>query len=95
MSISRKCPICPSSSSFFSARRRALGLSPQELARRAGLPVNAIERLENGQFLPAPSQAYPLGLALQVDPVEFSAGIVTLLLLHPEFLLEHIAGGTA
>ena len=87
-------PICPLSS-FFSARRRALALSPQELARRSGLPVNAIERLEKGQFLPAPSQAYHLGLALQVDPFEFSAGMVTLLLLHPEFLLEHIGGETA
>ena len=90
MSITQKCPILPFSSfsSFLSTRRRILNLSVADLARRAALPVDVIERLEKHQFLPSPSQAYRLGAALQVDPVELGEWTMILLLQHPEFLLE-------
>ena len=76
---------------FLSARRRALGLSPTDLAASCDLAPNATERMEHGQFLPSPSQAYQLGLTLEVDPVELGRRATSELLLHPEFLCEHVA----
>lgn len=89
---------CPSlTSSFFfsstiSTRRRGLQLSAAQLARRAALPVSVIHRLEQGQFIPSPSQAYRLGFALQLDnPAAFAEQTIGLLLRHPHYLLEHMA----
>lgn len=83
-------------SSFFSARRRALGISAAELARRAAMPAATIERLEKGGFIPSPGQAYRLGLALHlIDPAELGEWTLTLLFQHPQYLLEHLGAGSA
>ncbi len=77
-------------------RRRALQLSCEQLARRAALPVETLERVERGDLILPPSQAYRLGLALQLkDPVAFAEQTVTLLLFHPQYLLEHLDAGAA
>ncbi len=88
MSISR----APSSSlpDFIFARRRALGLSVAELAEGCALSREAVGRLEQGRFLPSPSQAYQLALVLGVDPVGLGRWATTELLFHPEFLVEHV-----
>ena len=94
MSIREKCSDRPFSS-FLSTRRRTLNLSIPDLARRAALTVNAIERMEKDQFLPSPTQAYRLGAALRVDPAELGERAVILLLQHPQFLLEHMRQAAA
>jgi transcriptional regulator with XRE-family HTH domain len=76
---------------LLSDRRRALNYSPEDLSARCGLPAETIELLERGQFLPSPSQAYQLALALDIDPVGLGSWAMTELLLHPEQLAEHIA----
>ena len=55
---------------FLSARRRTLGLSPADLAARCDLTPDTIERVAQGRFLPSPSQAYQMVLALGLDPVD-------------------------
>jgi DNA-binding XRE family transcriptional regulator len=89
-----KQPITTSLSSFASfiyTRRRVLHLTPVHLARRAGLPVETVELLEDGKLVPSPSQAYRLGVALHVvDPAAFAESAVSLLLLHPQYLLQCI-----
>ena len=85
--------------SFFSSissRRRALKLSDAQLARRAALPLETIGLLQKGTFIPSPSQAFRLGVALQlVHPAEFAENAMCLLLLHPQSLLEHFDAGAA
>lgn len=94
MSITNKCSIRPFSS-FLSARRRNLNLTLPDLARRAALPIETLELLESGEAVPSPSQAYCLGAALRVDPTELGEWAVTLLMQHPQFLLEHVQRATA
>ncbi len=85
--------------SFFStisSRRRTLKLSDAQLARRAAMPLETIGLLQEGMFVPSPSQAFRLGVALQLfDPVEFAEEAMCLLLLHPQYLLEHFDAGAA
>jgi hypothetical protein len=85
--------------SFFStisSRRRTLKLSDAQLARRAAMPLETIGLLQKGSFVPSPSQAFRLGVALQlVDPAEFAEKAMCLLLLHPQYLLDHFDAGTA
>jgi hypothetical protein len=54
--------------SFLCARRRNLGLSPASVAAFCDLTPELMERIERGHFLPSPSQAYRMALAL-TDPV--------------------------
>lgn len=99
ISMNKTQPTTPSLSSFssiISSGRRALELSTAELARRAALPVAFIQRLEQGKFIPSPSQAYHLGVALQmVEPAAFAEQATCLLLLYPHHLLEHFDAGAA
>lgn len=85
--------------SFFStisSRRQILKLSDAQLARRAAMPLETIGLLQEGTFVPSPSQAFRLGVALQlVDPAEFAEKAMCLLLLHPQYLLEHFDAGAA
>ncbi len=75
---------------FLSARRRAFGLSPADLAAACDMTPDTIERMEQGRFLPSPSQACQLALTLGLDPVGLGRWATTELLLHPEFLCEHV-----
>jgi transcriptional regulator with XRE-family HTH domain len=49
------------------ARRRRLGLSQEELARRAGVDVRTVRRIEQDQTLPRPTTLRQLGDALALD----------------------------
>src|SRR3954463_3784011 len=71
-----------------SGRRLALGLSPAELAARCDMNLDTLERLEQGSLLPSPSQAFHLGVALDLDPVDLGTWAMQELLLHPECLAE-------
>ena len=64
---------------LLSARRRAL-LTRAGLAKARGLTSETIARLERGRFLPSPSQAFQLALALGIDPVEFGRWTIAELL---------------
>ena len=75
---------------FLYARRRALNLSPADLATLCDLTPDMIERMEQGRFLPSPSQAYQLAMALDLDPLQLGAWTIQELLLHPELLSEHV-----
>ena len=94
MSIVKESPIRPLSS-FLSQRRRNLNLSVPDLARRAALPVDTIQRLEESRFVPSPSQAFRLGAALEIDPAQLGEWTMALLLQNAEFLLEHMRPETA
>jgi len=80
---------------FLCARRRTLGLSLADLAACCNMTPDLIERIEQGRFLPSPSQAYQLARALDLDPVHLGGWAIRELLLHPEFLVEHVPGATA
>jgi hypothetical protein len=54
------------------------------------MTCDMIERLEQGRFLPSPSQAYRLGQVLNLDPVDMGSWALRELLLHPEYLVEHV-----
>ena len=79
---------------LFSARRLALGLSTQELAARCNLTSAMIERLEEGRFLPSPSQAFQLAQALGFDPMALAEWVMTQLLYRRELLAEHVLDRT-
>ena len=85
LSPSRLFPI------FLRARRRELGLTPAELATRSGLTLETIERLEQGCWLPSPSQAWRLAVVLELDAVDLGTWAMEELLCHPECLAEHMA----
>jgi len=74
---------------LLSARRRAL-LSRAGLAKASGMTPKTIGRLEQGCFLPSPSQAYKLALALNIDPVELGRQTIRELLFQPELLRKHV-----
>lgn len=74
------------------ARRHDLDLSRVELARRCHMSVADLRRIEEGQFVPSPSQAYQLADELQIDPEPlFRWTIHQLVIVHPEYLAEHVA----
>lgn len=51
------------------ARRKALGLSQEELARRCGVTRQTINAIENNKYAPTLALAFRLGQALQT-PLE-------------------------
>jgi hypothetical protein len=64
------------------------------LAASCDLTPDTIERMEHGQFLPSPPQAWQMAWALGLDPLDLGRWAIAELLLHPEFLCEHVAQAT-
>ena len=74
------------------ARRHHLELSRAELARRCYMSVADLQRIEQGRFVPSPSQAYALADELELDPQPLCRWTIhQLLIAHPEYLAEHVA----
>ncbi len=59
---------------LFVARRRA-GLSQAELARRAGLAIDTVHKLEHGKRSPGLGTIAALAYALEVKPGELIEGL--------------------
>ena len=70
-------------------RRRHRNLSHADVAQRCGTCPTDIRRLEEGRWLPSPSQAWSLGPVLGLEPDEFAAWVIRQLMFHPELLAEH------
>ena len=63
-----------------------------ELAHRCRMTVADLRRIEQGRFVPSPSQAYQLAAKLEFDPEPLCRWTIRqLLIVHPEFLVEHVA----
>lgn len=71
-------------------RRRHRHLSVIELGQICGIAAADLRRLEDGRWVPAPSQAWSLAEALGFDPEELAAWAIRQLLFHPELLAEHV-----
>lgn len=52
------------------ARRLALGLTQEDLARRAGVPLVTVNRIENGHQRPRRQTLLKLARALGAEPAE-------------------------
>ncbi len=72
------------------ARRLQLDLSRAELARRCHMRPADLRRIEHGRFAPSPSQAYRLAQELRFDPEPYCTVMIQELLVHPEYLAEHV-----
>ncbi len=72
------------------ARRLHLDLSRAELARRCHMRVADLRRIEQGRFVPSPSQAFGIAQQLQFDPEPYCAAMIRELFVHPEYLAEHV-----
>jgi transcriptional regulator with XRE-family HTH domain len=71
-------------------RRRHRNLSPVALSRMCGVTVGEINRLEEGRWVPSPSQAWTLAEVLDLEPEAFVAWAIRQLLFRPELLAEHV-----
>jgi transcriptional regulator with XRE-family HTH domain len=71
-------------------RRRHRNLSPAELGRMCGAAASEISRLEEGRWVPSPSQAWSLAQVLGLEPEAFAAWSIRQLLFRPELLAEHV-----
>ena len=91
MSTSSHAPILGAA---IADRRRHLHLSPTELAHRCHMEVADLRRIEQGRFAPSPSQAYQLAQELRLDSEPFCRAAILHLLVHPEYLAEHVARAT-
>ncbi len=82
----------PTLGAALAARRHHLELSRSELARRCRMSVADLGRIEQGRFVPSPSQAYALADELELDPQPLCRWTIhQLLIVHPEYLAEHVA----
>ena len=52
---------------------------------------NDLRRIEHGRFAPSPSEAYQLAIELRIDAETFCRCAILELLLHQEYLREHVA----
>ena len=69
-------------------RRRHRNLSHADLAQSAGATAAEIRRLEEGIWVPSPSQAWTLAEVLGLEPEAFAAWALRQLLLRPAYLAE-------
>ena len=76
-------------------RRRHRNLSVIELGQLCGTTAREIRRLEEGRWIPSPSQAWSLAEVLGLEPEELAAWAVRQLLFHPELLAEHVLSAAA
>ncbi len=76
-------------------RLRHRNLSQEDVARRCHAHTGDIRRLEEGRWLPSPSQAWALAPVLGLEPDEFAAWVIRQLLFHPELLAEHVLATAA
>ncbi len=81
----------PSFGAALAERRHKLNLSPAAVAARCSMTVTDLERIEQGQFAPSPSQAWALAGVLALDHDELSEWAIWELFLHQEYLAEHVA----
>ena len=82
----------PTLGAALAARRHHLDLSRAELARRCHMELADLRRIEQGRFVPSPSQAYRLADELEIDPEPLCRWTIhQLLIVHPEYLREHVA----
>jgi transcriptional regulator with XRE-family HTH domain len=71
-------------------RRRHRNLSHADLGRICGAAVGDIRRLEQGRWVPSPSQAWSLAEVLGIEPEDLAAWAIRQLLFHPELLAGHV-----
>ncbi len=63
-----------------------------ELAEQSSMTVSDLEMLEQGRFVPSPSQAYVLASTLGIRQDRFCNWALAQAFLHPEFLLDYAQG---
>ena len=78
----------PQVGALFAARRRLLGISEADLAAGCDIGIDLLRRLERGQYVPSPSQAYSLAHALHFDTQDVCTWAVKALFQHPQYLVE-------
>ncbi len=83
-------PDRPSFGAALAERRRHLNLSRETVAARCDLSLADLERIEQGQFAPSPSQAWQLAGVLDFDTDQLSEWALWELFLHMEWLAEHV-----
>jgi transcriptional regulator with XRE-family HTH domain len=76
-------------------RRRHRNLSHADLGRICGAAAGDIRRLEEGRWVPSPSQAWALADVLGLEPEAFAAWTIRQLLFHPELLAQHVLSAAA
>ena len=76
-------------------RRRRRNLSPVDLSRMCRVTFGEINRLEEGRWVPWPSQAWSLAEVLGLEPEAFAAWTIRQLLFRLDLLAEHVVPSAA
>jgi putative transcriptional regulator len=71
-------------------KRKALGLSQEKLARRAGIDRQSTNRYENAQFSPSLDTVWDLAIALEMNVDELMSAARALLTPEVQELLETV-----